>query len=320
MDKIKVLFVCIHNSARSQMAEAFLKKYGGDKFEVESAGIEPGKLNQTVVDVMKEVGIDISKNKTKSVFDFYERGNTYNYVITVCDETNAEMCPVFPSISKKLHWGFFDPSGFTGSIEEKLKGSREVRNQIESKIKDWIKDLNIEVMEEFMTKALVVIDVQNDYFNNGSFPLWDTNNVLKNIENAIRKANDKKIPVILIQHIANSKCGSLFFTEGTNGADIHPRILEISSQAPIIRKGFADSFFNTKLEEALSKLKVTELLICGMMTQNCVTHTAISKSAEKYKVSVLTDCCTTVDEIMHKMALRALSTRITLSTSNDNIF
>jgi len=171
-----------------------------------------------------------------------------------------------------------------------------------------------------MTKALIVIDVQNDYFEDGSFPLWNINNVLKNIENAIRKANDKKIPVILIQHIVNTKCGALFFAEGTNGADIHPRILEISSQAPIVRKEFADSFFNTKLEETLSKLKVTELLICGMMTQNCVTHTAISKSAEKYKVSVLTDCCTTVDEIMHKMALRALSTRITLSTSNDNIF
>lgn len=143
MDKIKVLFVCIHNSARSQMAEAFLKKYGGDKFEVESAGIEPGKLNQNVVDVMKEAGIDISNNKTKSVFDFYEKGNTYNYVITVCDETNAEMCPYFPGVSKKIHWGFSDPSGFTGTIEEKLKGTREVRNQIEIKIKNWIKDLNI---------------------------------------------------------------------------------------------------------------------------------------------------------------------------------
>ncbi|MDD2524261.1 MAG: arsenate reductase ArsC [Endomicrobiaceae bacterium] len=143
MDKIKVLFVCIHNSARSQMAEAFLKKYGGDKFEVESAGIEPGKLNQNVVDVMKEAGIDISNNKTKSVFDFYEKGNTYNYVITVCDETKAEMCPYFPGVSKKIHWGFSDPSGFTGTIEEKLKGTREVRNQIEIKIKNWIKDLNI---------------------------------------------------------------------------------------------------------------------------------------------------------------------------------
>jgi len=171
-----------------------------------------------------------------------------------------------------------------------------------------------------MTKALVVIDIQNDYFDNGNFPLWNTNNVLENIENAIRKANDKKIPVILIQHIANSKSGALFFAEGTSGADIHPRILKISSQAPIVRKSFADSFFNTKLEETLSKLEVTELLICGMMTQNCVTHTAISKSAEKYKVSVLTDCCTTVNEIIHKMALSALSTRITLSTSTDNIF
>jgi len=171
-----------------------------------------------------------------------------------------------------------------------------------------------------MTKALIVIDIQNDYFDNGRFPLWNTNSVLENIENAIRKANDKKIPVILIQHAANSKAGALFFNEGTGGADIHPKILKISPQAPIIKKNFADSFFNTNLEETLSKLKATELLICGMMTQNCVTHTAISKSAEKYKVSVLTDCCTTVNEIIHKMALTALSTRITLSTSTDNIF
>ncbi|MGE4385027.1 MAG: arsenate reductase ArsC [Endomicrobiaceae bacterium] len=142
MHKMKVLFVCIHNSARSQMAEAFLKKYGEDKFEVESAGIEPGILNQNVVGVMKEAGIDISDNGTKSVFDFYRSGNAYDYVIAVCDQAKAEMCPVFPGNGKKLHWSFEDPSGFEGTNEEIMNKTREVRNRIEIKIKDWLKDLH----------------------------------------------------------------------------------------------------------------------------------------------------------------------------------
>ncbi|RJP29073.1 MAG: arsenate reductase ArsC [Candidatus Omnitrophota bacterium] len=141
MDKKKVLFVCIHNSARSQMAEAFLKKYAGDRFEVESAGLEPGKLNPVVVEAMKDAGIDISQNKTKSVFDFYKQGKLYNYVVTVCDESQSERCPIFPGIAQKLHWGFPDPSAFTGSPEEKLKKTKEVRDQIEVKIKEWIKSI-----------------------------------------------------------------------------------------------------------------------------------------------------------------------------------
>mgnify|MGYP000392138826 CR=1 FL=1 len=139
MDKKKVLFVCIHNSGRSQMAEAFLKKYGGDRFEVESAGLEPGKLNPIVIEAMQEAGIDISQNKTKSVFDLYKQGKIYNYVITVCDESQSERCPIFPGIAKKLHWGFVDPSSFTGTHDEKLKRTKEVRDQIEAKITDWLK-------------------------------------------------------------------------------------------------------------------------------------------------------------------------------------
>ena len=139
MDKKKVLFVCSHNSARSQMAEAFLKKYGGGRFDVESAGLEPGKLNSIVVEAMKEIGIDISQNKTKSVFDFYKQGKLYNYVITVCDESQSGRCPIFPGIAQRVHWGFADPSSFTGPQEEKLKKTREVRDQIEAKIKEWLK-------------------------------------------------------------------------------------------------------------------------------------------------------------------------------------
>ena len=137
MSKKRVLFVCVHNSARSQMAEAFLKKYGGSRFEIESAGLEPGKLNPVVVEAMKEIGIDISQNKTKSVFDFYKQGKEYDYVITVCDESQSGACPVFPGRGERIHWGFKDPSSFQGTREEKLTDTRKVRYEIESRIKDW---------------------------------------------------------------------------------------------------------------------------------------------------------------------------------------
>lgn len=139
MGKKRVLFVCVHNSARSQMAEAFLRKYGGDRFEVESAGLEPGTLNPIVVDVMKEAGIDISHNKTKSVFDFYKQGKQYDYVITVCDESQSGACPVFPGAGGRLHWSFADPSKFAGSNVEKLEKVRVVRDNIERRIQKWIK-------------------------------------------------------------------------------------------------------------------------------------------------------------------------------------
>ena len=166
-----------------------------------------------------------------------------------------------------------------------------------------------------MSKALLVIDLQNDYFEDGKFPLWNAEGTLGNIEQAMRKAGSEKNPVVVVQHIA--KGSAPFFHEGTPGADIHPRIRAAAPQATVVIKEFADGFFKTQLEETLAKLGATELLICGMMTQNCVTHTAISKSAEKYAVTVLTDCCTTVSEILHHIALHALSTRVTLATSEE---
>lgn len=135
----KVLFVCVHNSARSQMAEAFLNKYGNGRFQAESAGLEPGMLNPLVVEVMREAGIDISQNQTKSVFDFYKQGRLYSYVITVCDESQAEGCPLFPGNARRLHWSFADPSGFSGTHQEKLAQTRKVRDAIEEKIKAWIR-------------------------------------------------------------------------------------------------------------------------------------------------------------------------------------
>ena len=135
--KKKVLFICIHNSARSQMAEAFLNRICGKEFEASSAGIEPGRLNPIVVEVMKEAGIDISGNQTKSVTDMLKSSNLFAYVITVCDEASAEHCPIFPGVTTRLHWGFPDPSGFQGTREEKLAKTREVRNTIKAKIEKW---------------------------------------------------------------------------------------------------------------------------------------------------------------------------------------
>lgn len=139
MEKEKVLFVCIHNSARSQMAEELLRKLAGDRFEVESAGIEPGKLNPVVVEALKEAGMDISGKKTQAVSDLLKEGRRYRYVVTVCDETSAERCPVFPGSAQRLHWGFPDPSRFTGTWEEKLEKTREIRDQIQQRINEWLK-------------------------------------------------------------------------------------------------------------------------------------------------------------------------------------
>ncbi len=167
-----------------------------------------------------------------------------------------------------------------------------------------------------MTKALLVIDLQNDYFPGGKFPLWNTAAILESIEQAIARANAQGVPVIHVQHIARGGLAP-FFNEGTSGADIHPRILAAAPGAPVVVKEFADSFEQTNLEETLTTLGVTDLLVCGMMTQNCVTHTAISKAAEKYNVTILPDCCTTVSEILHLIALHAVSTRVNLVPSSE---
>ncbi len=137
--KQKVLFVCIHNSARSQMAEELLRKLAGDRFEVESAGLEPGKLNPIVVEALKEDGIDISGKETKAVFELFKQGRMYTYVIAVCDETNAERCPIFPGAHKKIHWSFTDPSQFQGTVEEKLVKVRAVKEEIRAKLQDWLR-------------------------------------------------------------------------------------------------------------------------------------------------------------------------------------
>ncbi|MDD5645284.1 MAG: arsenate reductase ArsC [bacterium] len=137
----KVLFVCIHNSARSQMAEAYLKKFAPDRFFAESAGLEPGKLNPVVVDVMREDGIDISGNRTKSVRDFIKQGKKYDYIITVCDESAKEACPVFPGNAEKARWGFPDPSALEGSARDKMEKTRKIRDDIRKKVLNWLGSL-----------------------------------------------------------------------------------------------------------------------------------------------------------------------------------
>ena len=167
-----------------------------------------------------------------------------------------------------------------------------------------------------MRKALIVIDVQNDYFPSGKFPLWNADKTLTHIELAIANAIKNKVEIIHVQHIANPDNGiSPFFNEGTEGVEIHPRILDAAPDAPIVIKRHADSFYDTNLEDILQAKGVQELIICGMMTQNCVTHTAISKAAEKYQVSILADCCTTLDEMIHGIALSAISSRVALKQS-----
>jgi arsenate reductase len=140
MEKMKVLFICVHNSARSQMAEAFLNQLGGDRFEAESAGLEPGVLNPLAVRAMAEIGIDISAKKTRGAFDLLRQGNWYGWVITVCDESQAERCPIFPGAGRRDHWSFPDPAAFAGSEEERMDQVRSLRDRIAGKAKEWIKE------------------------------------------------------------------------------------------------------------------------------------------------------------------------------------
>ncbi len=141
MSTQKVLFICIHNSARSQMAEAWLNHLCGGRFQAESAGLEPGKLNPLAVAVMREVGIDIAGKQTQSVLDVYKRGDRFAYVITVCDESSAERCPIFPGATKRLHWSFPDPSRVTGTDAERFAKVRVIRDQIRARVTAWCTEL-----------------------------------------------------------------------------------------------------------------------------------------------------------------------------------
>lgn len=132
----KVLFVCVQNSARSQMAEALTNQRCGPEVHAYSAGLEPGTINPLAIAVMRESGFDLSLRQTKSVFDMYRAGMLFNYVVTVCDEASAERCPVFPGITKRLHWTFRDPAAFQGTHDEQLAAARAVRDEIKAKVEE----------------------------------------------------------------------------------------------------------------------------------------------------------------------------------------
>ena len=123
------------------MAAAWLNDICGDDFEAESAGLEPGQLNPLAVQVMNEVGIDISHRTTQAVFDLFKSGELFAYVITVCDEASAERCPIFPGVATRLHWSFHDPSALTGSYQQRLEGTRHIRDQIRSRIEEWCAEM-----------------------------------------------------------------------------------------------------------------------------------------------------------------------------------
>jgi len=138
MEKKRVMFICIHNSGRSQMGEAFLRHMAADRFDIASAGIESGTLNPLVVKAMEEVGVSMEGHYSKKAQDFVDRGDRFDYVITVCDESSAERCPMFPGKHVRMHWGFPDPSALTGTDEEKLAGIRPIRDEIRKKVTEFI--------------------------------------------------------------------------------------------------------------------------------------------------------------------------------------
>jgi arsenate reductase len=130
----RVLFVCVHNGGRSQMCEAFLRKRCNDFFDAHSAGLKPGELNPLVVKAMAEIGIDISGNKTKSVFSVWRSGQMFRYVIAVCEKEAAERCPIFPGIAQRFSWPFEDPAKVTGTDEKKMEKVRQIRDKIRTQI------------------------------------------------------------------------------------------------------------------------------------------------------------------------------------------
>ena len=141
MAKQNVLFICVHNSARSQMAEAWLNHLCGDRFAAESAGLEPGTINPLVVEVMREAGLDLSQKKTRAVFDVWKSGKLFQYVIAVCAESEEIGCPIFPAVTTRLSWPFPDPSRVTGTEAERLQQVRTIRDSIRSKVEAWCEEI-----------------------------------------------------------------------------------------------------------------------------------------------------------------------------------
>jgi arsenate reductase len=122
------------------MAESFLNALGGGRFEAESAGLEPRGINPLVIEVMKELGFDLSRKKSSRVLDFFKEGRLYHHVVFVCDKSTEEQCPIFPGLGKRNSWPFQDPAKLEGTHEEKLEQTRKIRDGIKSRIEGWIKE------------------------------------------------------------------------------------------------------------------------------------------------------------------------------------
>ena len=140
MQKQKVLVICAHNSARSQIAAALLNETCGEFFDAHSAGLEPGTINPLVMEALLERGIDISNNTTQRVFDVWTSGQIFQFVVTVCSEAEAEGCPIFAGVTTRLHWPFDDPSKLMGTHEDRLAGTRRIRDQIRAKIDSFCEE------------------------------------------------------------------------------------------------------------------------------------------------------------------------------------
>lgn len=140
----RVLFLCTGNSARSQMAEAFLRKYAGDYFEAHSAGLEPKGVNPFTIQVMQEIGVDISNQISKGI-NTYLGKVLFQYLVTVCDDAEKNCPTVWPGVNTRLHWSFEDPAAFQGMDEEKLEKFRQVRDSIEDKIKNWLSEQGVPI-------------------------------------------------------------------------------------------------------------------------------------------------------------------------------
>jgi arsenate reductase len=136
VSKPKVLFLCTGNTARSQMAEGFLRAMAPERFEAFSAGLEAGGVNPLAVQVMAERGMDISSQRSKPLTDFLGQVH-FGYLVTVCDRAERE-CPIFPGMGQRLHWSFPDPAAAEGTEEERLEVFREVRDAIEARLRSWL--------------------------------------------------------------------------------------------------------------------------------------------------------------------------------------
>jgi nicotinamidase-related amidase len=160
-----------------------------------------------------------------------------------------------------------------------------------------------------MKTALLLIDLQEEYFPGGRYPLWNIADTLAAAEASIARARREGIAIVHVQHVASS-ADSPLFAPGSEGVRIHPDILAAAPDAPVVVKQHADAFHETDLAALLQELGVQRLLLAGAMTQNCVTHTALSKAAERFDVAVLADATTTVDPMIHGFALAALRPRV----------